>query len=380
MPRILYIGQAPNQGTGSPTILLRHLSRLSTEGWTVDVVPEWGDDIHAIQELGWHVHSLIHRQRWWPPLPIKFETTRRIAVYLWARWLAKNINPAPDAILCYLAWHTDLYCEIASQLGRLTGIPVTCLIHDDAVDFEQNKGRERILRKRQARILRHNHRNWFVSEAQALEMAPKNASMEVLPPIPEGTSSKVTRWRDSFRNRPSLYYAGYLWPAQARLLRSLAPRLQAAGAELVIMGKLTPEIRELVEKGMARHQPFFPTNREALSHLEESAAGLIVSYTHEIAELPWTRTSMPSKLIEYAFLGIPIAVIAPEGTSIMQWARSKMIKSAFNPSEHAQIQEWTSLLKNPESWHLLASEWKTFADGEWSPNRIQARFSADLLR
>ena len=380
MPRLLYIGQAPNHGTGSPTILLRHLSRLAQTGWLIEILPEWGDDTALCETKGWVCRHLPHRQSWWPPLPIHNEYCRRMAVSLWARWLKNHIAQKPDAILCYLAWHSDLFCEIASAYGRLTGIPVTCIVHDDATHFEASRGKEVTIRSRQARILRHNHRNWFVSPEQADSMAPKGASKRVLAPLPEGSLLTAPEWQPRFAQKPTLYYAGYLWPAQARLLRLLAPILEKEAAQIVILGRKSPEVDALVQDGLASHLPLFPTNTEALAHLRSNAAGLLVSYTENTSELPWTRTSMPSKLIEYSFLGIPIALVAPEDTSVMKWARKRKLSAAFNPRQEDKLLSWVRSLRAANTWSQASAEWLELSRGEWNPSHLQHLLESSLLR
>ena len=41
-PHVVYFGQTPDLGTGSPIILLRHLRRLTANGWKVSVSAKVG--------------------------------------------------------------------------------------------------------------------------------------------------------------------------------------------------------------------------------------------------------------------------------------------------------------------------------------------------
>ena len=376
--RLLYLGQAPAQGTGSPVTLLRHLRRFAADGWQIGLVPNWGDELAEARRHGWTAHRLPHRRWWWPPFNAENELSRRLTTTLWAREVDRLIQPRPDAVLTYLAWHSDLFAEIASAYGRRTGVPVSCLVHDDAVDFATNAGRRAQLRRRQTRILRGNHRNWFVSAAQAAAMAPTGAHADVLPPIPEGFAGPAPQWHSEFGARPRVCFAGYLWPEQGRLLQRLAPVLAAAGARLVVLGRRTAEVEALLAADLADHVPPFPGNHEALAYLSANVAGLVVSYAATIGELPWSRTSMPSKLVEFSHLGLPIALVAPPGTAIADWARQRGIGSCFAPADHAGLSAWAAALRHRESWLHQSDTWRNLAATEWSPAVIHSRLAHSL--
>ena len=358
--------------------VLRHLRRFAAEGWAIELVPNWGDDTTEARRHGWRIHNLPHRRAWWPPFRAEAEWSRRLTAALWAREVDRLVQPRPDAALAYLAWHSDLFAEIAAAYGRRTGVPVSCLVHDDAADFTPEPARRARLRRRQARILARNHRNWFVSAAQAAAMAPPGAHASVLAPIPEGFAGPAPQWRAEFADRPRVYFAGYLWPEQGRLLRQLAPVIAAAGARLVVLGRRTAEVEALVSAGEADHVSAFPNNGDALAHLAGHAAGLLVSYAATVAELPWTRTSMPSKLVEYAHLGLPIALVAPAETAVADWARRRALPDCFVPDDHAGLAAWLAGLRQPATWLQNSVTWRELAAGEWSPCAIHARLAAEL--
>ncbi len=376
--RLLYLGQAPAHGTGSPVTLLRHLRRFAAEGWEIELVPNWGDPTTEAERHGWRVHRLPHRRLWWPPFRHDNEFSRRLATALWAREVDRLVRPRPDAVLTYLAWHSDLFAEIAARYGHRTGVPVSCLVHDDAVEFERDPAARARLRRRQHRILRTNHRNWFVSAAQAAAMTPPGAHAAVLAPIPEGYSGPAPEWREAFAARPLVYFAGYLWPEQGRLLQRLAPVLAGAGARLVVLGRRTPEVEALVTADLADHVPAFAENAAALAHLATHASGLLVSYAATVAELPWTRTSMPSKLVEYAHLGLPLALVAPAETAIADWAHRTALPACFAPADHTGLAAWAAGLRDPAVWTGQLEAWRRLASGEWTPAAIHARLAHGL--
>lgn len=378
--RLLYLGQAPAQGTGSPVTLLRHLRRFAAEGWEIELVPNWGDDLAEARAQHWPTHLLPHRRAWWPPFRADNELSRRVSTALWAAEVDRLVRPRPDAVLTYLAWHSDLFAEIAAAYGRRTRVPVSCLVHDDATDFVTNAHRRRQLRRRQARILRHNHRNWFVSAAQAREMTPPGAHGDVLAPIPEGFAGPAPQWRAEFSTRPRVYSAGFLWPEQGRFLQQIARTLAAAGARLVVLGRRTVEVETLIAADLADHVSPFATNHEALAYLAANAAGLLVSYAATVDELPWSRTSMPSKLVEFSHLGLPIALVAPPETAIAGWARDRGIASGFGPDDRAGLTAWAASLRRRETWLHHLDIWRTLAAADWAPAHIHSTLAHGLLR
>lgn len=212
-------------------------------------------------------------------------------------------------------------------------------------------------------------------------MAPKGAHQGTLTPLPNG-ESPATRptWKPEFAKQPVIYYAGYLWPAQAKLIGKIAAMLKGAGAELRVISNLTPEIQALAETGLVTHLPLFKSNQESLQHLRENAAGLIVSYTENSSELPWTRTSMPSKLVEYSFLGLPIILVAPDDTAIMQWAGKLQLRSTFSPAQSEAIASWANALKNQATWQELSAEWLGVSRTDWSPEQIHRQLEEGLAR
>jgi hypothetical protein len=211
-------------------------------------------------------------------------------------------------------------------------------------------------------------------------MAPAGAHAAVLAPIPEGYSGPVPEWRGEFANRPLVYSAGFLWPEQGRLLSALARTLAAAGARLVVLGRKTPEVEALLAANLADHIPAFAENTAALAHLAQHAAGLLVSYAATTEELPWSRTSMPSKLVEFSHLGLPIALVAPGDTAIAGWARSLDISSSYSPQDAAGLTTWAQGLKGPTTWLQLVDIWRPLAAGAWKPSTIHEQLSNGLLR
>jgi len=379
MPRILYIGQTPAEGTGSPVIILRHLQRLAADGWQVTIIAENGQDTSACVHAGWTIHSLPLRRAWWPSFRDRSEWSRTVRTWLLAgECLRLTSATKPDAVLGYLAAHADFSAEVASRYARRSGVPLTLLVHDEAAAFTTVPREKRRLRRRHRRILCRAHKTWFVSGELAIACG-RDADAGVLPPLPGATTTQVG-WQPAFAGRPLVYYAGFIWPAQFLLLREIADVLAGAGATLVLLTRETPELAEFVRSAPVRHVAPFATNRDALAHLSTHAAGILVAYTHTVLEMPWIATSFPSKLVEQCRLGAPCAIVAPVESAVGRWAHRETYADFFAPSERVRLASWARDLGSESGWLRRAASARRLAVGDFHPEKIHATFTAGLLR
>lgn len=370
MRSILYIGQNPGEGTGSPVIVRRHLRRFAADGWSVSVLGDYGGDERECRAAGWRLASLCHRRWWWPPYRQQSATLRWLRLRLLAREAVAQLPP-PDVILSYLAAHADFSAQLAVHVGAVTGAPLHMLVHDDGASFPYAHGRETVLRQTHDEILRAADACWFVSPELA-DCYPSSAPhRRILYPIPEGWERPAV-WQPAFAAAPAVYYAGYVWPQQLPLLARVAQTAQSAGSQVVVMSRESVILRAFREAEPVRLAPPFPTNREALGHLATTAAGLLVSYADTIAAMPWCATSFPSKLVEYSHLGLPIAVIAPPDSAVGHWAQRVRYPYFFAPADTATLQRWFAGLRDRREWEQRAALSLQLARTEFNPDRLQA--------
>ena len=228
-------------------------------------------------------------------------------------------------------------------------------------------------------MLRQAHRCWFVSPELAAAYGLPANSRRVLPPIPAGRP-QFASWQAAFAGCPRVYYAGFIWPAQLPLLRKIAQTLADAGASLVVLARAVPALVEFLRTCPVTHVEPFPTNREALAHLARDAAGVLVSYSDTVEQMPWIATSFPSKLVEYAQLGLPCAIVAPPDSAVGQWAQRDGYADFFAPAELARLAAWARDLRSEPTWRRRSEPARHLAGGEFNPERIQAAFAAGLLR
>lgn len=380
MSHLIYIGQAPAEGTGSQVIVLRHLQRLAAAGWTISIVAEPGQDTGACRREGWTLLTLPLRRAWWPPFRRDVDLLRA-----WRTWLlageVQRLTAAspPDAVLGYLAAHDDFSAEIAMRYARRTGAPLSLLVHDDPAAFAKSPAEKHRLHRRQTEILRHAHRCWFVSPELAAMSGLPRAARHVLLPIPGGRP-QFAPWQAGFAGQPRIYYAGFIWPAQLPLLAKIAHTLAGAGASLVLLTRMTPTLAELLRTAPVTHVTPFPTNGEALEHLAREAAGVLVSYTETVDEMPWIATSFPSKLVEYTQLGLPCAIVAPADSAVGRWAGQQGTVDFFRPDELDRLGAWAADLREENTWLRRGEPSRSLARGEFNPDKIQAAFAGGLLR
>lgn len=377
MPNLLYIGQNPAVGTGSPVIVLRHLRRFAADGWSVAVLGDYGGDYRDCRAAGWTVHKMIHRRWWWPPFRNQSSTLRWMRLRLLAHEVAA-LNPSPSVILSYLAAHSDFSADLAGHVAQLTGAPLHILVHDDAAAFPNARGHEESIRRAHENILQAADVCWFVSPELAGRF-PAVSQRRLLYPLPEGWD-RPADWNDSIGARPRVYYAGHVWPEQLPLLAQVSNEARKAGGEVVIMARESPQQREFcVEQGV-RWQPPFATNGEALAHLASEAAGVLVSYAATVADMPWSATSFPSKLVEYCHLGLPIAVVAPADSAVARWAQRVRFPYVFDPGDLGALQAWIAGLRQRDVWQVRAAVSLHLAQSEFDPRRIQSDLAEAMIR
>jgi hypothetical protein len=382
-PVLVYFGHVPLEGAGSAIIVLRHLQRFSDGGWEVRVVPDWGQDHALCRAAGWPVEQLVHRRAWWPPFNPDHGLSRALRTWLWAgethTWLG---GTKVDGVLTYLSAFSDTLSLAAVGFARRYDLPLATLVHDDARCFAKDPAEAGRAHRRRQWILQHSTTAWFASPelAACYELSPQQTG--VLPPIPEGVAAAAGNGRPATAQpeSPLLVYAGNYWPPQLPTLAAIAQAAQSAGGHLLAVIKENPaHVSFLREHGIEWRAPW-PRNTEALDHYREHASAMVVSYAPTSDEMPWTRTSFPSKLIEYCHLGLPIVIVAPEDTAVVRWARARNFPDVFAPDDAAGLSAYVARLRDPAFCRERAALSRSYATGEFDPVAIQRRLTESLLR
>jgi hypothetical protein len=365
------------EGAGSAIIVLRHLRRLAANGWHIVVVADWGQELDYCDKEGWPVFQLTHRKPWWPPYYPTSPLLRRLRFWLWAGECNRFLRGIrPEAALTYLSAFTDFMSQVALAYSSRYLVPLSIITHDDPACFAASP-RGILIRRRYQRIVERAHQTWFASPQLAeIYNSPPNTH-STLPPIPEGYDASPD-WNPAFAASPLLVYAGNYWPAQIPLLARIGRETAAAGGRLMLVVKQSSEIQNLCREEPVLWREPFRENREALAFLAENAAGLLVSYCDTSDGMPWIRTSFPSKLIEYAHLGLPVLIYAPRDSAVAKWATQRDYPDYATPQTPGAIAQFIASLKSRDTWQQRAAVPKTFAAAEFDPQKIQNTFEARL--
>ena len=377
-PHLVYFGQTPDVGTGSPITILRHLQRLTAHGWKVSVVGETGQSAGRSESEGWPFFHLSLRKPWWPPFRPDNPMLREIRMRLWTRECAGFFVNPPQTILTYLSLHSALHSEVAARYALRCGAPLSVIVHDYPPDFPSfpKENTEAVLRL-QHWILNQAQHVWFVSPELAAKYTIPDQKKNVLMPMPEGSATRA-QWKEDFARKPLIVYAGYSYPVQIPLFRKLGHAIDAAGGRLLILSRRTPEIDELCRTEPVDCHDLFPTNREALDFISSNAAAFLVSYSETIQEMPWTATSFPSKFVEFSHTGLPTLIVAPETSSIGVWARKRNYPDYFTADQLDSVRGFVESLKNEAAWNKKSVLVTHFAQTEFNPDVIETGLESKL--
>ena len=378
--RLLYVGaEVPRQGYGAAICLYRHLSRL--RGWEVSVVATeppgagWDD-----QPVPWRVVRLPGVGQRWPPAAARFPISYRLWHELlgWYCRLALR-NRGPDAILNVFGLNSFL----AYALSRLWQVPLSLIVYDRWEVWVKPRVERRLMTRGWApRILDQAARVWTVSEELGDFYPLKDRSkVRLLRPIPEGGSGGFVEWREAFRERPSVAFAGFFHDHHLEHFRRVATLLAPANGTLLVVSDRAGRIRErLSDLSNVEYREPFARNADLLAFLRERAAAMLIpwSFGDDLRARFWDRTSFPSKLVEFSHLGLPLLIIAPPGIVISNWARSRRWRAFLEALDDEALTRELAELRNEASWKVMAAQSRRAALGEFDPGRIQAQFEREL--
>lgn len=376
-PILVYFGHVPQEGAGSAIIVARHLRRFAAAGWEIRVVADWGQDHRECTAAGWPVQELSHRRFAWPQFKPDRPLSRRLRAWLWAGEVRAGVGAGPvRGVLTYLSAFSDTLSIAAVGFARRYHLPLATLVHDDPRCFANSDAAALRVHLRHRWILAHSTRAWFASPELAACYALPAPQAGVLPPIAEGHANGPTAGSALPPDTgPRIFYAGNYWPAQLALLARIGATAAAAGGELVCITKEnTADGAYLHAHGIAWLPPF-PRNTDALAFLRRHASALVVSYADTTAEMPWTRSSFPSKLIEYCHLGLPIVIVAAADTAVARWAQARGFDDCFAPADRSGLLDYISRLSEPAFRRERANRVLALARGEFDSAAIHRRLA-----
>ena len=379
-PHILFISrQPPKQGTGSHIIFKRHLKRLEDSNWEISIVaPEHSLTNQEITDT-WNVISLPKRRWWWLPSRKNVPFSFLIRMWYW-EWECKH-NLKGKKISAILADYWDEYSLFAAFLAKKWKVPFSLIIHDQPELWaKSNKERQKIA-KRTRFVINCAERIWAVSpelaDAYGLKLSSKTS---VLLPIPNGEFSNLSLKEKSGDREFTVAHAGSLHSFQFNNLKILADCLKKVNGVLLLIASEDNStlIKLKKECSNIKCQKPFETNIEAIQFLSRTANCLLVSYSFNLSQQLWAKTSFPSKLVEFSHLGIPILILAPSETAVSNWALNNNWLAYVSSLEEEKINNVINMLTDRQNWSIMSEQSKEIAIKIFNPEHIHNQFKSEI--
>lgn len=367
------------EGAGSAIIVLRHLRRLKTAGWEIQVVGDWGQDETACREEGWEVRYLPHRRPWWPPYFAQSDVSAAVRHWLWAGE-ARALFPGatPDAVLTYLSAFSDALSQVAAAYARRFALPLSTLVHDDCRVFADSAALADHQWKRYRWVMKPAKQNWFVSPELASAYGfPDPTEGNTLHPLGEGLNLTPPDGPPS--GVPLFVYAGNARAPQIPVLERMSVILSEQGARLLVLADRTPDLESALQRSPLEWRAPFLNNREALVWLQQNASAIVVAYATKSDDQPWVRSSFPSKFVEFVHLGIPVLLAVPMDSAIAHWARKHEWADIIAPDDIEGLRHYVVAIEDPVQWKQKGLQALKVAAQHFDASHLQSRFARALM-
>jgi glycosyltransferase involved in cell wall biosynthesis len=378
---IMYVsGVVPKQGTCSPIIIDRHLTRLEKSNWKISLaVPEMGIAEEKFPE-SWQIISLPTRRWWWPPVRTEIPGSLELRLRCWRSECDRVLmGKRPSAILTVLG---DFYSLLAVLLSKSWEIPLSVIVHDQVELLVNSEKERRLISHYSSIVLNQASRVWTVSPELGDTYHLKAEKAKVLFPIPSGNIQSFVEWQDKFKDSPVVAYAGSLHPFQISNFLNIASALQKInGTLLLITHPDNPVLIQLLDSySNVKYQEPFKTNKEVIEFLGKNASCILVSYSFELTQQPWGANSFPSKLVEFSHLGLPVLILAPPNTALSTWAKRHDWLSYLDCMNEEKLLHILQHLKDKDMWKKMAEKARYVCIKEFDPEIIQAQFESELVK
>jgi glycosyltransferase involved in cell wall biosynthesis len=374
LKRVLFISDSVNpvaDNGGGSVVIYRHLRRLSDAGHRVIVVSFALTGQFARKGEFETVHLL---KRWWyPPLrqATPMLTNMRFGLLFNRMRRELRLDPANDVVLGLLGETSNLLALTSKE--RL-GLPYLLFYHDDTL-FNRYAQQRLLEAGITRRILDGSSHIFAVSEPLAEQLTLAGlAHISVLYPMPEGRPKNSRNYRPEQAGRPRLLTAGMIEPIHFDLLKRIGQGAQEAGGDFCCIAGLDELGRRLLSKGgFVTVQPRVPVLEDLFKLILEQADILVVFYSFDVRDEPRMLTSFPSKLVEYCHLGLPVLIVAPEFSSLGQWAIRHEWLGYGSTDDPAALARLITLINTEGTWGRCSSQAKTMASTQFHPDLIHAQ-------
>jgi hypothetical protein len=233
---------------------------------------------------------------------------------------------------------------LARELSRLSGAPLTCILHD-LWPGSENRDAPRTLR--QARSVLAVSENLA---ALARTFAP--GRVERMPPLGEDPLPPIKPPTGALR----IGVAGTLNPAYVEVATRLCRPVLALGWA----GDIPPGVET---------RPFQPTNLDALRLLQRECRALLIYQSPRDGD--YARYSFPSRLVDFVQTGLPVVIVAAPDTNLGRWAGEHQWP-LWVPDETsgAAFKDIARRLDDETEWREASRRAQALAQGEFNADRI----------
>ncbi len=352
MARLVFIGALPMWGIQSGPVILRHLMR-ATAAWDVTCVHFTGDPPadYPLKTL-----RIPDRKRGWLPVRTWLPGSYQLRLSQWVAYVRQALSLTPDdRILCCLDNRDH---EVSRRLSQATGAKLVVLLHDH--------WGTRLETRSVAKTLRQANRILTVSDGLA-ELARRLGGRAVSTMLPIGEDRLTITARDPAEGPVTLGVAGTMDAGYIRAARMIADKVVC----------LSAPIPGFEDDCCVTFTPRFPRNRDALAFLAQTCDALAIYQTFEPA--PWLEYAFPSRLVDFAQTGLPIAMLAPEASNLGRWAQAHdwplWLK---DPTDLPARDALRRALDDPAVRALTAERVDELSRGAFAPQAIHRQLEAAL--
>lgn len=378
-PGLLFVDRfVPRDAPGSPVVLWRHLARFEEEGWRVRVAAATVGRAPSSGEP-WGLIACPPRRWWWLPHRSAVPGSLAVRAALQARQIVAALQgDVPDIVLTTLS---PEYSTVAAAVARRLVRPLAVVVHDQPELWESvvvdPAYQQRV--KRQVRaVLAQAARVYPVTPALAeVYGADVVAKSCPLLPIPAGGVPALAEWSPRYA-RPHVVHAGSLHPFQRPNLEAVARALEPVGGRLTVISHHDTTPFEALARALPHVtlRPAFPSSKDVLAFCAAEASALLVSYSFH--DQPWAATSFPSKMVEFAHLGLPQLLVAPPRAAVSVWAREQGWTSYVETLDADALAAEVAALATPGGWARRADDSRHAAVGPFDPEMIHASLAESL--
>jgi glycosyltransferase involved in cell wall biosynthesis len=289
----------------------------------------------------------------------------------------------PDVVLTVM--QHAVFFDAAHHFAKSRGIPLVAIIHDVNEEFEPVLRWARpASRRKDAAFYRYASRRLCISpEMEQFCHEHYGVPGTVLyPNRDEALTPRPLEESDKLKNPTSLTlgFAGNLNFGYGEGILEMLAALRASATRVIAFGREPNGAAAalLDAKDCFEFRGFVPS-AEAWAAIKNECDAVWLPYTKDnVAMRSLYSRHFPSKLPEYAALGMPVIVSGPEYATGLRWAKANL-GANFTASSHEEFLGVLRVLgSDPSRRRELAERSLVAGERDFEPRKIVAEFAAHL--